>query len=400
MTPGGMKQQGKEGPRKAVLTPASTLSWKRQMLPALSCKRQLALPLKSQKRQRKRPRMPRRRMRRWKRSLWRRSPSREWFWKRPQRPRQIDRQALRIEIGNEDREIWLWPVAIRAPMAHSQNEGGVRIDDSKTSFLMNPGVGYTLGGGFHCTTFECIARIFREGLRPGGGGDRINTFFVPFAPWDERSKSVLRFKKIDGADLVYIYMTYESLAKFSPRVSADGHILVQQTIPFSYFDAVWHLDWKSGEFYRLMITKGYEQLVLSVSGAKRIATVDRFDNLISNVMPDDSSSDLDELRKLIDIRSAHLSHHCRLYPTHPDWDDAISLLALTHRPNKEGHRLCPACLCETPAVLAICVVCKGYHISHGFRKRVKITVASIPTAEQRSHEEDVKDHVKRLPGRR
>ena len=123
--------------------------------------------------------------------------------------KQINRQALRIELGDDDREIWLWPVAIRAPMAHSQNDGGVRIDDSKTSFLMNPGVGYTLGGGFHCTTFECISRIFQEGLRPGGGGDRINTFFVPFAPWDERSKTLLRFKKIDGADLVYIYMTYD-----------------------------------------------------------------------------------------------------------------------------------------------------------------------------------------------
>ena len=152
--------------------------------------------------------------------------------------KRINRQRLRIEIGNSDREIWLWPVAIRAPMAHSRTQGGVRIDDSKTSYLMNPGVGYTLGGGFHCTTFECIAQIFREGLRPGGGGDRINTFFVPFAPWDERSQSVLRFKKIEGADLVYIYMTYESIAKFAPRVSADGHILVQQTIPFSAFDAV------------------------------------------------------------------------------------------------------------------------------------------------------------------
>jgi len=245
--------------------------------------------------------------------------------------KRINRQKLRIEIGNDDREIWLWPVAVRAPMAHSRTLGGVQIDDSKTSYLMNPGVGYTLGGGFHCTTFECIAQIFREGLRPGGGGDRINTFFVPFAPWDDRSKSVLRFRKIDGADLVYIYMTYESLAKFSPRVSADGHILVQQTIPFNSFGAVWHYDWKSGEFYRLMITKGYEQLVLSVKGAKKIATIDRFDNLIENVVPDESSPDLNELRKLIDIKSAHQSYSCRLFPTHQDWNDAISLLALTHR---------------------------------------------------------------------
>ena len=308
--------------------------------------------------------------------------------------RRLDRQTLRLEIGNADREIWLWPVAIRAPMAHSRVQGGVYIEDSKTSYQMNPGVGYTLGGGFHCTTFENIAQIFREGLRPGGGGDRINTFFVPFAPWDVRSQTVLRFKRIDQTDLVYIYMTYESIAKFSPRVSADGHILVQQTIPFDSFDAVWFYDWKGEKYYRLMITKGNEQIVLSVQGAKKIATIDRFDKLIGNVVPDESSPDLSELRKLVDIKTSHISHSHRLFPGHRDWNDAISLLAVTHRPSKEGHRLCPACLCETPASLSICVICRGFLISHGWRRRIKVTVANVPTAEPRPPEEDVKDHVK------
>ena len=308
--------------------------------------------------------------------------------------RRLDKQMLRLEIGTADREIWLWPVAIRAPMAHSRLQGDVYIEDDKTSYQMNPGVGYTLGGGFHCTTFDCVAQIFREGLRPGGGGDRINTFFVPFAPWDVRSQTVLRFRKIDQTDLVYIYMTYESISKFSPRVSADGHILIQQTIPFDSFDAVWFYDWKGEEYYRLMITKGNEQIVLSVQGAKKIATIDRFDKLIGNVVPDESSPDLSELRKLVDIKTSHISYSNRLFPGHPEWNDAISLLAVTHRPSKEGHRLCPACLCETPASLSICVICKGFLISHGWRRRIKVTVANVPTAEPRPQEEDVKDHVK------
>ena len=308
--------------------------------------------------------------------------------------RRLERHTLRLEIGTADREIWLWPVAIRAPMAHSRVQGGVHIEDSKTSYQMNPGVGYTLGGGFHCTTFENIAQIFREGLRPGGGGDRINTFFVPFAPWDVRSQTVLRFKRIDQTDIVYIYMTYESIAKFSPRVSADGHILVQETIPFDSFDAIWYYDWRDEKYHRLMITKGNDQIVLSVQGAKKIATIDRFDKLIGNVVPDESSPDLSELRKLVDIKTSHISHSHRLFPGHPDWNDAISLLAVTHRPSKEGHRLCPACLCETPAPLSICVVCRGFLISHGWRKRIKITVANVPSAEPRPQEEDVKDHVK------
>ena len=309
--------------------------------------------------------------------------------------KRLERRTLRLEIGTADREIWLWPVAIRAPMAHSRVQGGVHIEDSKTSYQMNPGVGYTLGGGFHCTTFENIAQIFREGLRPGGGGDRINTFFVPFAPWDVRSQSVLRFKRIDQTDLVCIYVTYESIAKFSPRVSADGHILVQETIPFDSFDAIWYYDWKEEKYYRLMITKGKDQIVLSVQGAKKIATFERFDKLIGNIVPDESSPDLSELRKLVDIKTSHISHSHRLFPGHPDWNDAISLLAVTHRPSKEDHRLCPACLCETPASLSICVVCKGFLVSHGWRKRIKVTVATVPTAEPRPQEEDVKDHVKK-----
>ena len=309
--------------------------------------------------------------------------------------KRLERRTLRLEIGTADREIWLWPVAIRAPMAHSRVQGGVHIEDSKTSYQMNPGVGYTLGGGFHCTTFENIAQMFREGLRPGGGGDRINTFFVPFAPWDVRSQSVLRFKRIDQTDLVYIYVTYESIAKFSPRVSADGHILVQETIPFDSFDAIWYYDWKEEKYYRLMITKGKDQIVLSVQGAKKIATIERFDKLIGNIVPDESSPDLSELRKLVDIKTSHISHSHRLFPGHPDWNDAISLLAVTHRPSKEDHRLCPACLCETPASLSICVVCKGFLVSHGWRKRIKVTVATVPTAEPRPQEEDVKDHVKK-----
>ena len=309
--------------------------------------------------------------------------------------KRLERRTLRLEIGTADREIWLWPVAIRAPMAHSRVQGGVHIEDSKTSYQMNPGVGYTLGGGFHCTTFENIAQIFREGLRPGGGGDRINTFFVPFTPWDVRSQTVLRFKRIDQTDLVYIYITYESIAKFSPRVSADGHILVQETIPFDSFDAVWYYDWREKKYYRLMITKGKDQIVLSVQGAKKIATIELFDKLIGNIIPDESSPDLSELRKLVDIKTSHISHSHRLFPGHPDWNDAISLLAVTHRPNKEDHRLCPACLCETPASLSICVVCKGFLVSHGWRKRIKVTVATVPTAEPRPQEEDVKDHVKK-----
>jgi hypothetical protein len=55
-----------------------------------------------------------------------------------------------------------------------------------------------------------------------------------------------------------------------------------------------------------MITKGKDQIVLSVQGAKKIATIERFDKLIGNIVPDESSPDLSELRKLVDIKTSHI----------------------------------------------------------------------------------------------
>ena len=55
--------------------------------------------------------------------------------------KRLERRTLRLEIGTADREIWLWPVAIRAPMAHSRVQGGVHIEDSKTFLPDEPGSG-------------------------------------------------------------------------------------------------------------------------------------------------------------------------------------------------------------------------------------------------------------------
>ena len=120
---------------------------------------------------------------------------------------------------------------------------------------------------------DSIERIFFEGPRPGGGGDRVNTFFVPFAPWDWRSTT---FQENMVGTLAYIYLTYDTLSTFGARISADGHILVQQTTPFVLRRRL--LPWPEWWWilFRLLVNKGHEQLVLSVKNAKKIATVSRF----------------------------------------------------------------------------------------------------------------------------
>ena len=149
--------------------------------------------------------------------------------------------------------------------------------------------------------------------------------------------------------LVYIYLTYDILSTFGARIPADGHILVQQTIPFSSFDAVWYLDPSDGEYYRLLVNKGREQLVLSVKNAKKIATVSRFDQLVENGSPDKV-----EVRKLLTIKSEHTKYQPRQHPGIDKWNVAISLVSIDHRPDIaphacRRHKQCYHCACIAKA---------------------------------------------------
>ena len=50
-----------------------------------------------------------------------------------------------------------------------------------------------------------------------------------------------------------------------------------------------------------------------MKGANKIATLDRFDSLIRNVVPDESSPDVNEIRRLIDIKMGHASGSKKLF---------------------------------------------------------------------------------------
>eukprot|EP00435_Cladocopium_sp_Y103_P015396 s70_g3.t1 len=89
----------------------------------------------------------------------------------------LDLNKLRLEEDNpysrDDDEIYLWPVAVRAPMSHAKRPEGVRIDEWRLSYKINPGVAQILSGGFHRTKLDVFGqRSIPEGLRPGGDGDR------------------------------------------------------------------------------------------------------------------------------------------------------------------------------------------------------------------------------------
>jgi hypothetical protein len=59
---------------------------------------------------------------------------------------------------------------------------------------------------------------------------------------------------------------------------------VEQTIPFSAYDAMWYMDPTDNGYYRMLIHRGQDPLACSVKGAKTSANLNRFDELIEGVL--------------------------------------------------------------------------------------------------------------------
>eukprot|EP00435_Cladocopium_sp_Y103_P047933 s1604_g14.t1 len=309
--------------------------------------------------------------------------------------KKLDIMAAHIHSDDDD-DIYLWPVAVRAPMSHSKRPEGVRIDEWRLSYKINPGVAQILNGGYHRTRLDVFGmRIISEGLRPGGDGDRGSTFFVPFAPWDQRSQrgplKVVEFKSVP-LPCVYIYLTSARLMEYGARLSADGHILVQREIPFSAFDAVWY-EVTRGTFKRLLIKNGEAQMVLSVDDAKVVARIEKFEKVLEETIQQNKHDASETLDKLVEIQKFHTSQ-TTLFPGHPKWNEAVSLIALIYKPRQASHRMCPACLSETHDMMAICFVCSGKLISHGWRKKKTIPTGGEYSPDDDPDQDDVRDHVK------
>ena len=119
-------------------------------------------------------------------------------------PKDIDRTShvqTSAENGIDDdteipeEELILYPVAARAPTAHSQRmPQEVKLQDSLMSHPLSASTLLQLPDCFHVALKENLSRIRKEGLIPGGNGihSRTRTFFNPLAPWDQRSWRVTR----------------------------------------------------------------------------------------------------------------------------------------------------------------------------------------------------------------
>ena len=146
-------------------------------------------------------------------------------------------------IGHDSEEVWMWPVAIRAATGHSKIKYGVQFEDWRTSMEIDIGVANLIGGAYHETSFRNMYSIMKRGLLPAGPEQvRASTMFLPFAPWDTRTKEFIRRKMTVPPINCAIFLNAEKMVKYGARLTPNGEIVVTQVIPFSDFDAVLYYD--------------------------------------------------------------------------------------------------------------------------------------------------------------
>eukprot|EP00435_Cladocopium_sp_Y103_P064060 s913_g25.t1 len=89
-------------------------------------------------------------------------------------------------------EVFIAPVAIRSPTAHSGKGGGFELDANKVYHPLTTHLANKFEYCYHVTDISNMVRIIEGGLQPGGEkGGQTHIFFNPFASWDERYESIL-----------------------------------------------------------------------------------------------------------------------------------------------------------------------------------------------------------------
>ena len=143
------------------------------------------------------------------------------------------------ELHNIEK-VFLKPIAIRATMAHKGPKDSIQFQPWRASLQINRQCALQLGGAYRTTTLANLTGIMRHGLIPGGGGDRMTSFMLPFGPWDPRSETLVkRAKTFGGESRVCLFFGAETMETFKCRITSDGNIVTQMVIPFSHVEAVW-----------------------------------------------------------------------------------------------------------------------------------------------------------------
>ena len=233
----------------------------------------------------------------------------------------------------------------------------------------------SLGGAYHTTSLNNLVSIMKNGLMPGGLGDRTTTFMLPFGPWDSRSTQLVKSARLfNGEKRICLYLGAGHLETFNCRLTTDGNIVTQMVIPFECVDAVWmELTLSPSRWIRLLVRTDQLHVISSIEDCGSMASLAKGKSLLRSTVEEAPEKYNDIKEALVKIKEDDDSGVNSLVQGEDLWNNMVSLLALCYLPNESNHILCPGCLGEKAQNISICVLCMGTLRSHGtiIRRKVK-----------------------------
>eukprot|EP00435_Cladocopium_sp_Y103_P000343 s3361_g1.t1 len=266
-------------------------------------------------------------------------------------------------------EVFIAPIAVRAPSAHSMKVEGFKLDADKIYHPLTTQLANEFQYCYHVTELKLLIDIIEGGLRPGGEtGGRTHVFFNPFAPWDDRYKNILGGELTHlGTIRVALVFNVNNLIGFNGMVTASGQIVVGGNVPFSEVEGAWYQN-NRYEWIRLLVPAGELQMIRATKEPAEIATrgtvLKIAREVYDDINPDDNIPFYEEFVKdlnELEGRTGTLGFNSGLR------NRLVTFIAENYIPKAAGKVICPACLTETPNNLAICVKCTGSLISFGER---------------------------------
>ena len=128
----------------------------------------------------------------------------------------------------------------------------------------------------------------KHGLMPGGLGDRITTFMLPFGPWDNRStRLVKRARMFRGEKRICLYLGAGHLENFNCRLTTDGNIVTQMIVPFECVDAVWlELTSSPSRWIRLLVRSEQLHVISPIEDCNSMASLPKGKSLLRPTIED------------------------------------------------------------------------------------------------------------------
>ena len=321
-----------------------------------------------------------------------------------------DRRTARVRTEHlEQTANWVRPWAIRASAGQSVSVNTVmELDPSKFALSASMTLLGQIQGAYHATEIYNLNAIVTEGLKTGSDmidqgrtSGRLHSYFGIFPPWDSRDKLTrCRARSDQRTPLVTLFVPIVDLVREGGRVTENGAVICERTVPFHMVKEMW----------------------LCIPGSAPYGKLEEIEKLLDYELEDEICTEIDKpltpaademhchrtLERILELLCelpngphdgtkagiiSQLSEYFGVDWSQTDWsrynalyDDAVEFAILHSPPPTEARtsrdrslrfRICPWCLKSTPSCLARCTFCFSIFISRGTYQRVE-TSADAP----------------------